>query len=594
MAFDPFKPNDLGRFRQSLQANGKRWNDHLKRRMAMLKQVAGFHFGAPGEGSQDHIIFPMLGLAMKVFTRLISSNDPRAHISHWNPDYDVAVHELKLALDDEFEQMDLGASLNAVTVESFFLMGVCKIGKIQKGDVEEVGGYANEIGSCFVDPVLAEDYIFDMRSRRWKQIGYEGDWSRVPLEWAQENKRFRKIARQHLSTTNDMSKMPFSGNMRRIRSQVLSTGSMQPLEAEYEDSTEIGTFFFPREQKILVIDRNCDHVLQWEDWEGPKCGPYRKLGYNYLPGNLVPLPPLAELMDQHLSANELANVTIELAKNQKDILGVTGKHGKQDGEAIRDANRMDVVALQDPKNVQQFKFNGPDQQLWALSQMIRELFGRDAGNLDALAGLGPQSGTVGQDELLMKSSSRQIQDMQDDATKLAQYVMTDVAWYIKHDPTWKRKLVKTLEGSQSVRIPFTAQPYMIPGEFEDYRIKLEPYSTRPKTPEQRAAQLTATIKDIITPLQTFLQGQGVTINVEKLFKMLAVYTDQPELADILVYTQGEQEPPPGPRGRKPPETKRIYERRNIPQSTMAGRNKVLGELAAGGNPQPKERALAAR
>ena len=328
MAFNPYNPKDLAGLRQSISANSKRWQDHLDNRMALMRQVSGFNYGPKSERTADYVIFPLMGMMYRIFSRLIVSNDPRANVVHWDPEYDVHCHELKLSLDDEFERIELGSTLRDVANESLFLAGWTKIGRIDKSTVEDALGYQNPMGSVFVDPVLSEDIIFDMRSKRWKNIGYIGDWSRVPTEWIRENKEFPKDARERIDPTNDLSVLPFAGNMRKVRSQVLSTGKMQALEGDFEESSDIGTIFFPREQKVLTIDRSVTHVLRWEDWDGPPGGPYRnRLGYTYLPGNLVPLAPLAEVVDQHLAANVLANKSLEMARNQKTILVASGPTG---------------------------------------------------------------------------------------------------------------------------------------------------------------------------------------------------------------------------------------------------------------------------
>lgn len=204
------------------------------------------------------------------------------------------------------------------------------------------------------------------------------------------------------------------------------------------------------------------------------------------------------------------------------------------------AKDRDVIFSNNPNNINQITYNGPDQGLWTMAQMLRETFKGDGGNLDALAGMAPQSGTVGQDRLLQESASQQMKDMGGDVASMTAGVMQDVAWYVRHDPTWKRRLVKTIEGT-SVRIPFEARPALLPGEWDDYKVRLEPYSLKLRTPEERAAGLKATIKEVVLPLMPMLEQRGISLNIERLMKRLAELQDQPEFADCLEYTQGESE-----------------------------------------------------
>lgn len=591
--FDPFDEKALARLRLSISDSSKKYESHLEHRMKFMRQVAGKHYGQKGEGAKDYNVFPLMGLALKIFSRLISSNDPRAHVHHWDPDYDPYCYELKLSLDDEFERIDLGSAANAVTVESFFLHGIMKVGRIDKGDLEEMAGNEHEIGSTYADPVLSEDFIMEMRSTRWNRLGYCGDSTRVPLEWAQENPDFRK-ARKSLTPTSDLTSSPFMGRMRQVRSQVLSSGEMQPLQEPYEEQVDIWNLWFPREKKILVIDRSITHVLQWKDWEGPRRGPYHHLGYTFLPGNIVPLSPMAEWYDQHMFANDLANMTLEDAVEQKQMLLVSGKNGEKDAETIMHGRRRGIVKVADPTQIKEVKFNGPDQQLWGLATMIKSNFSYFAMNMDAAGGLGPQSPTASQDKLLKDSSSQQVEDMQADVTKWLQGVMTDLTWYVRNDPTWKRTLVKNIE-SADLRIPFVSQPAELPGNTEDYKVTIEPYSRRNMTPEGRLAKLKEAIRDFIGPMEQSLAQRGIMINYERLLKKYAEYADLPELADILIYTQGEQERPAGDRrSSKPANTTRTNVRLNVPQTSRAGTDRTIAQLAFGGNPQEKEMASLVR
>jgi hypothetical protein len=591
--FNPFNEHDLGRLRRSVSTTRKKWREHLTRRMSFMQQVAGYHYGPIGEATSDHVILPLLGLAMKIYSRLISSNNPQAHVSHWDPDYDPYCHELGLALNDEFERINLAGSLNAVTVESFFLAGVGKVGRVDEGATEEVGGYLHNVGGIFFDQVLNENFLFDMRSTKWEKIGYCGDETTVPVEWAQENKAYKKRARQLLQPDSEVSGGPLGGNFQRIKSQLLSTGGASPLNSDFDDQVTLLNLWFPQEQMMLVCDRNIEHVLSWREWEGPEHGPYHMLGYNYLPGNLVPLPPLAEWMDQHLAANQLANHVVNTSKKAKTISVVDAKDGGQDGDTVTNSEHGDVVRLNNPAGVSTLTFNGPDSAIWGLATMLKDSFYSTSGNLEAAGGLGPQSGTVGQDKLLSESVSRQVQEMQLDVTDMTQDVMVDIAWYMRNDPTWKRKLVKNVEGA-NMRIPFTAVPSELPGDWEEYRIKLEMYSRQNRTPQQRGQMLRETFKDLLAPLQPMLEPRGITIDFEKMLKKYAEYMDQPELADILIYTQGEQTRPAGPRSRMPTETTRKYVRENRPQTTRAGTDRVVAQMAFGGKPQPKEMANLAR
>lgn len=584
-----------GRLRQAITYCQREWVHHLERQSEAMRQVAGFHYGRRGVGTSDSVLFPLLGLYVRIIGRLIQADAPRAHVSHWNPELDPDCFDLKLMLNDEFERIDLASSLNAVGTMSMYGMGIIKIGRIETGDVEEVGGVNHEVGGLFADPVLNEDFIFDIRAKRWSAVKFMGDLSRVPLEWAKENKNWDKAAREKLTVTNRINEIPMVGSYKQVRAQLLAQRGALALDEEYEDMVDLWNLFLPAEQLIVVCDRNVEHILSVEKWTGPKRGPYHILGYNWLPGNLVPLAPVSDLMDLHIAANTLGNKVGEDAANQKTNILVEGATAESDGNAAIKAPNRAVVTVGSVNNMKQVTWNGPDGQLWALAANMIDRFVYFGGNLDAIGGLSPQSATIGQDRLLLESASRQAQDMQLEMMSFTKRIMQDLAWYIKTDKTWRRKLVRPVDYA-GMRIPFEASSQNIQGDISEYRIEIEPYNAAMKTPSQRMAMLRQILNETVLPLIPLMQEQGVGLNIEKLLKKISEYSDLAELADVLVYPNGEQERAAG-EGQddppmKPPVTTRKYIRENRTTKTRSGQDQALTAGLMGVRQQPAEAAAA--
>ena len=66
--------------------------------------------------------------------------------------------------------------------------------------------------------------------------------------------------------------------------------------------------------------------------------------------------------------------------------------------------------MDDPQNVNTYKFGGIDDKNLAFLLQVKTLFNYYGGNIDSLGGLGPQTGTVGQDKLIAESASRRLAD----------------------------------------------------------------------------------------------------------------------------------------------------------------------------------------
>lgn len=574
MGFNPKNPKDIGRLRQSATLAQRQWGHFLSRRAEALREMAGNNYGEKNSGTPDSMLYPMLGLYVKTISRLITSDNPKCHFHHWNPDTTAHCKDLEIMVNDEFERIDLAGSLSATVTASMFGLGVCKIGRVLKGATEEEGGYLHEVGGLFVDPVLDEDFIFDMRAKRWEGVAFMGDISRVPLEWAKSNKAFFKTAREKLSATHRLNDLPLAGSAREIHSQLLPSYRSTPLEDEYEDMVDVWNLWMPNEQLMLVIDREFSNILSIEEWEGPRHGPYHILGYNWLPGNLVPVSPVSELMDIHRATNIIVNKVGDQIANMKTVIAVDGATGAKDGNTIKDAKNRGIVEVGSTASIKPITFNGPDGQLWTLANALLDKFSYFTGNIEALAGLGPQSATIGQDRLLAESANRQVTDMQGEVMKFTSKIMTDLAWYVKTDPDWSRQLVKEVPYAD-MKIPFVGRPSDIPGEKDDYKLAVEPYTLATKTPSQRMMMLRQMINETVLPMMPMMQAQGQSIDMEKFLKKVAEYADLPELANIIIYSEGEAEPAAGAgedASTKSPVTTRNYVRENRSTATRKGTN----------------------
>src|SRR5208337_3159153 len=93
---------------------------------------------------------------------------------------------------------------------------------------------------------------------------------------------------------------------------------------QYRDRLWLRDVWLPKEQLLLTVGCNTNTLLKVVEWEGPECGPYYKLGYSDVPGNLLPLPPVALWRDLHELSNKLFRKLGNQAEGQKTVLGFTG------------------------------------------------------------------------------------------------------------------------------------------------------------------------------------------------------------------------------------------------------------------------------
>jgi hypothetical protein len=182
--------------------------------------------------------------------------------------------------------------------------------------------------------------------------------------------------------------------------------------------------------------------------------------------------------------------------------------------------------------------------------------------------------------------------MQKEVTEFTQGVLEDLMFYLFYDPNPKQKeVIKKVPGFESITLSVPFNPDDREGDYIQYNVQMEPYSMQHQSPESKIQGIRTIILEMVQPLLPMMEQQGVTLNVEKLFKTLSKLSNIPELDDILEYASPDIAQPVG----TPPEgagkaavTTRNYTRRSIPSRSNKGQSDIMQQALAGGKPQNSE------
>jgi hypothetical protein len=206
-------------------------------------------------------------------------------------------------------------------------------------------------------------------------------------------------------------------------------------------------------------------------------------------------------------------------------------------------------------------------------------------------GRASQAPTLGQDKMLQQSSSQQITDMQDRTVKFVSETSNALLWYFHHDPYKVQKSEHTIMPGVSVQRQVTPQE-RTRLKFEDLNIKVDPYSLKHSTPQEKMAQLNQIVNQTIVPMMPLLQQAGVRFDVTVFLKKASELLDLPELPEMVTISEPPMQPEGGPAGappRMPNQTERTYTRESRPTRTEGGdmmnRMNALAGINPGGNPE---------
>lgn len=314
----------------------------------------------------------------------------------------------------------------------------------------------------------------------------------------------------------------------------------------------------------------------------------------------MPKGPLQDIYGLHLLYNHVTRKLHRSAERFKELLVVAGA-AMEDGSRIQNANDGDVIRSDAPERSKVATFGLAGMQpLAGILMQTWDIFNRSAGNLEMMGGLGPQSKTLGQDQLLAQNASGAVADKQDATVTFTAQVCKALLWYWWKDPFRVMSSKFQVPGVPELSLDRHVSPvqrYKVP--FEQIDLKVDPYSLQHQTPAQRLAFLQQTLQEM-APLMPLLQQQGVVFDLNAYLQKKAKYADEPDLADIVTMQEPPQmdsEGPPaslGGQGFQPPETTRNYVRRSEGGASKLGRDvnmlNAMAEPSTNGTRDPSEAA----
>ncbi len=563
---DPKNSTDLSRLKSSIEWSNKQMEPRRIQRANLLRKLVGQHYGT--DGSPDARPVNMIELATDIFQRGLASHQPQAIVETDFEELVPTTSDFEIVLNRRIKKINLRDSLNICAVEALFSIGVMCVGVAIDGQYDS--------GSAFAEPVLFPNLILDCNAESWDQMAYVGHYFYVPLSWIKENDSLdEKTRRQFVSNTQ--ARFSNSGEQDWKR----------PTGEVYEQMICLQQVYLRHENRVVLLapDGQVDGALSDEEWKGPYCGPYMKLAFRSIPGNLFPLAPAVQWWDLDNIVNRSFVKAFEQSDRCKTLtLAMQG----DDAAAVKAGGDGEVVGVSDPGSVVEKSYGGANQSVVSMANAAMALLKQMAGNLDSLGGLAPSSGTVGQDQLLAQGANGRMKDMQATMTEFEEEVVSSLAFWVWEDPTGEERFTKRLEGT-SYGIESVWSKDNRSGEFFQLNLSVNPYARVNRSPSEQAQFILQILESVIIPSAQLMQP-GSPIDWEYLFKMLARYNNAPEINMLINWPQGESEPGPMPdTPGKPNNTTRTYQRVNTQGGPQNPVDAAMQQLvtASGQNGQPQ-------
>lgn len=524
-------------------------------RRAAVKQYVGRHWGEGG--SEKKMPLNLLSLYVQVVGRNLVAKNPRVMVTSRDPKIAPQVSAMQDWANQRVEEMHLDEELRRYVEDALYCIGVMKVGIATPADAV-IGGYVAPAGVPFAESIDLDDFVFDITARKFKEASFMGHRFRIPISEAEELGYDTAVVKKMNMTGGNRTTN--EGGDERIES--LGREYQITDDDEYDPMIELWEIYLPRLRRIVVLAADDSGVppldlepLSVREWFGPACGPYHILGFLWVPGNAMPKGTITDLVDLADLVNRLYRKLGNQAERQKEVLPVRGGQ-VDDAKKLVQANDGEAFSCDNADGIKAVSYGGPNAVNLNFAVHTKDLFSFMGGNLDLLGGRSPQSKTASQDKLLNDNASAGVSDMQEATVKATSSILSALLWFWWHHPRQVMKTKRTAgPGLEDIAITRTLYPrgaldaygqaekFTRDGRYEDLQLRVDPYSMRYRSPQERLQFLSGLVQQML-PMLPILQQQGVMFDAQFYMKKVAEYSDEPDVAQLFTI----QEPPPPTEG----------------------------------------------
>jgi len=550
------------------------------KRVEAIRQYVGSHYSEGG--SDKRVPTNLLELAVTIYGRALAARAPKVLVTTPVSNLRPFARDMEIALNQIPGEIDLGSTVRRAVIEALFSFAVVKVGISPSGAFVD----GKEYGEPFVDLVSLDDYFVDMSAKTRSGIQFEGNDYWVPIEDARDIYAANGGEREKILADENTLIGPLGEQ--RAESVTSSEGA-----DIFGDRVWLRDVYIYRTGKIITYGVKSQIILREADFDGPEHSPYYTLGFSDVPGNLLPLPPVALWRDMHELGNNLMRKLGRQADSKKTVAAFGGGND-DDVEALKKASDGDGIKYLGAKP-EAITVGGIDAPTLAFYLQIRDLFSYFGGNLDSLGGLAVSADTLGQDKLISEASGARLKTMGEATTDFVRDIFKALAWYEWTDPVRQRKIRKPVKGTD-ISVPVLWSADTRDGDYLDYNLDIDVYSMQDDSPSTKLQKVGTALERFVFPLLPAIEAQGGQIDVQRLLGMVGGLANIPEFSEIVKFpepdaTEQMERGDATPRMATPAHTTRTYERVSRSAATRAGKDDVMSRLLMGGKVQPKEGAM---
>jgi|GEM_PF-6918029 len=481
-----------------------------RQRNEAIKQYVGYRYQQ--EGCEQEKPLGGLEQVITTYTQQLVGGQPRALVRANRPELSPTAADLEVALNWLVKKLNLYEALWEVVLNAHFGLGIAQVGMVE---AEAAESWWHVLGRPAVNVIDQDDWVHDVRAKRWEHTYFMGHYYRWPFDVAEKFALFDSEARSQLK--------PTTGSFVARRSGIHTPETLvEPVEPQ----VELLDLWLPKHGLLLTLCPEQRLVLREAQWVGDRQGPYHLLYFNPVPGKLMPLTtamtlgPLDELCDR------VFRKLHEQAVAQKSVLPFRGG-SDDDIRRLKEAANGDAFRC-DGDLPQEVRYGGPDKVNLDFLMACVQLLSRRAGNLEQLAGLGIQATTLGQEQILQFNASLRISFMRQRVYDFVARIFRALAFYLLTDRLVQLHLIRPLPDI-GMELPLVWDAERQQGDIEDYLIEVDVYSLHHRSAQAQLESILSLLNNFVGPLVPTLAQQGYQFRPERVLELISRYLGIPEL-----------------------------------------------------------------
>jgi hypothetical protein len=523
MPYDPDNPKEFHRLRESVKYARKQMKPFVKFSMDAKRQMVGAHYGDTSKNDYDRVPVNGMEELANVLSMAIAARNPRVMASTFVEGLVRQARMFEKRLNVLVQEIDLAATFRLAIINAVFGPGIVRIGTTVDPR-KRSHGFMHNPRQPYVDNITHANLVLDMSVDHWELQDFMGHRYRRPLDHLQDNPLYNQEAVDQLSSKQYGSQ----DDQGLEREETLSLGRGQWKE-QYRPRVDVYDVWLPESNLVLTMHLDVKVPLRVVPFDGPESGPYLKLSFQDVPGQLWPLAPAYALWDLDDFVNRIYRKIFRQGEREKEVFTYQGEAEDTFERVMRAHDGQSIRSdVSDP--VQRVKVGGASPQTIAMAIHAHGLFKRRSGT-DVIAGFGQIADTATQEKIVKGSADERVAAMQDRFAEFAKKTVQALAWY-EWTEEQREALVYRRIGDSDMVVDELWSPDTREGDFVQYDIDIEPYSMQRQTPADKL-QLAFAMYDRTLQAMPLLAAQNVAPDFNGFYEGVSRIANFPELRDMV-------------------------------------------------------------